>query len=389
MGKFYRNEGIFLSGYEVKGERLRAVLVGVDTGAAELWSLEDSLDELERLAHTADLETVARLTQKMAAPHNVTYLGAGKVQELKTLAASVDADVIIFDDELTPRQESALTRELGEAIMTIDRTALILQIFADHATSREGKLQVELAQLEYELPRLRGKWSHLTKEKLGGGTGSGTRFGAGESQLESDRRMIRKRIGMLKKKITDVERERTTQRSRRQASRIFRVVLVGYTNAGKSTLLNRLSSADVLVYDKLFATLDATTRRIGFEDGRQATLTDTVGFINKLPHTLVASFTSTLDEVREADLLLHVVDAAASVARAQIASVQEVLIELGAEKKPQLLVFNKSDELDAADCSALLTRWPGSVAVSALTGDGIDELRRRLSVLSERSSVPQ
>jgi len=358
-------------------------LVGVDRGGAGLWSAADSLDELERLAATADLEVVGRLSQKMPAPHNVTFLGSGKLRELKDLASRLEADVIVFDDELTPRQESALTREFPETLMIVDRTALILSIFADHATSREGKLQVELAQLEYELPRLRGKWSHLTKEKLGGGRGA--RFGAGEAQLESDRRMIRRRIGLLKKKIEAVERERLTQRSRRQASRIFRIVLVGYTNAGKSTLLNRLSAADVLVYDKLFATLDATTRRIGFEDGRQATLTDTVGFINKLPHTLVASFKSTLDEVREADLLLHVVDAASAVAYAQIASVQEVLLELGAEKKPQLLVFNKSDELKQEDKKALANRWPGSVVVSALTGEGTDELRRRLSVLSSKS----
>jgi len=358
------------------------VLVGVDTGKAELWSIADSLDELARLAETADLEVVGRLSQKLAAPQNVTYLGRGKVDELKDLCRSLKADVAIFDDELSPRQESTLTREFDDKVMIVDRTALILSIFADHATSREGKLQVELAQLEYELPRLRGKWSHLTKEKLRGGTGSGTRFGAGESQLESDRRMIRARITMLKGKIAAVERERLTQRSRRQASRIFRIVLVGYTNAGKSTLLNRLSAAEVLAYDKLFATLDATTRRIGFEDGHQATLTDTVGFINKLPHTLVASFKSTLDEVREADLLLHIVDAASPVARAQIASVQEVLLELGAEKKPQLLVFNKSDELDPADRAAVSARWPGSVMVSALKGDGIDELRRRLLVLS-------
>lgn len=356
------------------------MLIGIDTGAKNLWSAEDSLDELARLAETADLKVVGRLSQKLSAPQNVTYLGSGKLEESKRLSQELGADVVLFDDELSPRQESTLAREFGDRLMVVDRTALILSIFADHATSREGKLQVELAQLEYELPRLRGKWSHLTKEKLGGGTGA--RFGSGESQLESDRRMIRKRIAILKKKIGAVERERLTQRSRRQASRIFRIVLVGYTNAGKSTLLNRLSSAEVLAYDKLFATLDATTRRIGFEGGRQATLTDTVGFINKLPHTLVASFKSTLDEVREADLLLHVVDAASPVSRAQIASVQEVLLELGAEKKPQLLVFNKSDELDRDGRTALLSRWQGSVAVSALTGGGINELRRRLEVLS-------
>ena len=372
---------------EVKSEQLRALLVGVDTGSVSGWSLKDSLDELARLAATADLQVVGRLTQKLAAPHNVTFIGKGKVTELQTLVAAEQADVVVFDDELTPRQESALARELGEAVMVIDRTALILSIFADHATSREGKLQVELAQLEYELPRLRGKWSHLTSEKLGGGTGA--RFGAGESQLESDRRMIRKRISHLKGKITAVAQERQTQRRRRQASGVFRVVLVGYTNAGKSTLLNRLSAAEVLAYDKLFATLDATTRRIGFADGRQATLTDTVGFINKLPHTLVASFKSTLDEVGEADLLLHVIDAASPVATEQIDSVTEVLHELGAQAKPQLLVFNKGDELSAEERTALPARWPGCCVVSALTGEGIDELRRRLSVLSERPATDQ
>ncbi|MCL2324346.1 MAG: GTPase HflX [Actinomycetia bacterium] len=372
---------------EIRDARLRALLVGVDSGASELWSFDDTFDELRRLALTADLQIAGRLSQKLPAPHNVTYLGKGKTEELRQLVSALEAEVVLFDDELTPRQETALTRLLPDSVMVVDRTALILSIFADHATSREGKLQVELAQLEYELPRLRGKWSHLTREKLGGA--SGARFGAGESQLESDRRLIRRRIALLRKKIEAIGRERRTQRQRRSSSAVFRIVLVGYTNAGKSTLLNRLSSAEVLAYDKLFATLDATTRRIGFEGGRQATLTDTVGFIHKLPHTLVASFRSTLDEVREADLLLHVVDAASPVMRAQIAAVQEVLVELGAEGKPQLLVLNKGDEIAIGEAEALKERWPGSLVISALRGEGIDELRRRLSVLSERSAGPR
>ncbi len=378
-----RKARVVLPAIEVHEEELSAVLVGIDTGSDPLWSLDDSLDELERLAQTAGITAVGRLTQKMKrGPDNVTFIGSGKVEELAARLRATGANVVIFDEELSPRQEATLTRLLNSRVMIVDRTALILGIFADHARTREGKLQVELAQLEYELPRLRGKWSHLTREKLGGGTGA--RFGAGESQLESDRRLLRKRISMLKTKLDTLDCERRVQRKRRQSSHIFRIVLVGYTNAGKSTLLNRLTAADVLAYDKLFATLDATTRRVGFLTGVQATLTDTIGFIQKLPTTLVASFTSTLDEVREADFLLHVIDASSPARDAQIAAVQEVLTELDAQKQPQLMVFNKCDRLEAEEKRLIERRFVGATLVSALTGEGIDVLRQRLERASER-----
>ncbi|MDR1412822.1 MAG: GTPase HflX [Actinomycetes bacterium] len=352
---------------------MKAVLVGLDRGRGSGWQVDDSLDELERLAQTLDVDVVGRIAQKLSLPRVRTFVGSGKVEEVKETAKAAKVDVVIFDDELTPRQQVNLGEEFGDDVRIMDRTALILDIFAAHASTREGKLQVELATLEYELPRLRGKWSHLEAEKLGGGLGA--RFGMGESQLETDRRLARRRISELKRDLARVSKEREVQRARRVASGIFRVSLVGYTNAGKSTLLNALTGTNVLADDKLFATLDSTTRRYELTGGRELTLTDTVGFINKLPHSLVAAFKSTLEEVVEADLLLHVVDAAAGMREQQIAAVRQVLQELHAHEKPTLMVFNKTDLLtESSEVDSLRRSWPGCVLLSAGTGTGFGEL---------------
>lgn len=363
--------------------RDRAVLVGVDLGRAD-WPVEESLAELERLAETDGAQVVATLTQRLAKPHPRTFIGAGKAEEIARVAAETEATEVIFDDELTPSQQVNLEGVIPD-VKVLDRTALILDIFALHATSREGKLQVELAQMEYLLPRLKGMWAHLEAERLGGGRGA--RFGAGESQLETDRRMTRKRISELKRDLKRVSGERELQRKARARTGVFRVALVGYTNAGKSTLLNQLTGADVLAYDMLFATLDSTTRRTALPEGREVTLTDTVGFINKLPHGLVEAFKSTLDEVNESDLLLFVTDAAATQREAQMAAVREVLHEIGAHTKPGIVVFNKSDLLESSERVNLERRYPGAVFVSALEGEGIDALLDRIAEEASRGSV--
>ena len=283
----------------------RAILMGVDW-RDNAWPIDRSLDELERLADTAGATVVARLTQKLDRPIPKSYIGSGKVEELRGFVNRLDADVVIFDDDLSPSQQSYLERALGEPVKIIDRTALILDIFGLHARTREGRLQVQLAQLQYLLPRLRGMWSHLAKEQTRGGIGS--RFGQGETQLEVDRRMIRNRISALRHELKELEKRRAAQSKWRANSPAFRVALAGYTNAGKSTVLNRLTGSDVLAQDKLFATLDPTTRSYELPGGRAITITDTVGFIQKLPHGLSEAFKSTLSEVRDSDLILKVVD---------------------------------------------------------------------------------
>ncbi|MDO8963225.1 MAG: GTPase HflX [Coriobacteriia bacterium] len=360
----------------------RAVLVGVDRGRG--WGLEESLAELERLADTAGFVVVGTLTQKMQAPDSRTFIGSGKLEEVESTSKDLRAKTVVFDDDLTPSQQANIEDGLPD-IKVLDRTALILDIFAMHAVSREGKLQVDLAQLQYALPRLRGMWGHLVAERLGGGRG--TRFGAGESQLESDRRMTRHRISELNRELKHVSAERELQRKARVRSGIFRVALVGYTNAGKSTTLNALTDAGVLVADQLFATLDATTRTMDLAEGRKVTVTDTVGFIHKLPHSLVEAFKSTLDEVREADLLLHVVDAAHQQARDQISAVQEVLGEIGAADRPTLLVLNKADALEAGERAAWLSKYPHAVVCSAVTGEGLEELRERVGAEAARQAT--
>jgi len=363
----------------------RAVLVGADRGGSV--PVEDSMEELARLANTAGAQVVGTLVQRLDRPHPRTFLGKGKIEELAEMIAERDATLVVFDDDLTPSQQANI-EDLVSKVKILDRTALILDIFALHATSREGKLQVELAQMEYLLPRLRGMWRHLARSAAaaGGALGIGTR-GPGETQLETDRRIARKRVQELKRELKHVAANRLLQRKGRADSGVFRIALVGYTNAGKSTLLNALTGAEVLVEDMLFATLDSTTRRLDLPEGRTVTITDTVGFIRKLPHGLVEAFKSTLDEVREADLLLHVVDASHALAREQTSAVLEVLGEIGAAAKPQVLVHNKVDLLPAGEIEVLAQRAPGAVFVSAAGGDGLDRLVERIAREASRGST--
>ena len=322
--------------------RERAVIVGVDRPGLE-WPLESSLAELDRLADTAGADVVASTTQRLDAPNPRTFVGSGKAVEIADLARSCEADLVIFDDELTPSQQANLEKILDKSVKVIDRTALILDIFALHATSKEGRLQVRLAQNQYLYPRLRGMWAHLASNRMGGGVGS--RFGEGESQLEVDRRMVRKRITSIRRELAHLSEVRSLQRENRYGSGMFKVSLAGYTNAGKSSLINRLTGAAVLSYDKLFATLDSTTRKFSLPEGREVTVTDTVGFIQKLPTTLVEAFRSTLDEITGADLILHVIDASSPEFEGQIDAVCEVLDQIGAESIAAIEVFNKCDLL--------------------------------------------
>ena len=356
--------------------------MGVDWRESN-WPIDRSLDELERLADTAGAVVVARLKQRLERPIPKSYIGSGKVEELRGFVQRLDADVVIFDDDLTPSQQSYLERALGEPTKIIDRTALILDIFGLHARTREGRLQVQLAQLQYLLPRLRGMWSHLAKEQTRGGIGS--RFGQGESQLEVDRRMIRNRIAALRKELKGLEKRRDVQSKWRASSPAFRVALAGYTNAGKSSLLNRLTGSDVLAQDKLFATLDPTTRSYELPGGRAITVTDTVGFIQKLPHSLVEAFKSTLSEVRDADLILKVVDISDDDHARQLDAVDRVLREVEAGERPSVTVFNKVDLLDPLELGALERRMPDAVFFSARTGYGLAALLERVALEASAS----
>lgn len=359
----------------------RAFLVGVDIESGNrILTLEDSLAELSRLSDTAGLNVVGLLTQRLSHPNPVTYIGSGKVMELKALAEDSLADIIIFDNELSPRHQRELENLLGKNVRVLDRTSLILDIFAQHATTREGILQVELAQYEYYLPRLTGAWTHLARQAGGGGGRSGSVGGVGlrgpgETQLEVDRREIRKRISHLKKELEKVRSHRFRYRSQRKQSQVPVIALVGYTNSGKSTLLNKLVHADVFVADKLFATLDPTTRKLRLEDGYQTLLTDTVGFIQNLPTTLIHAFQATLEEISDADLLLHVIDISHPNAQDHSTSVLKTLEEIHANHIPIVTVFNKIDQLtDAQTAMDKTMTFPNSVAISALTGDGITGL---------------
>ncbi len=356
-----------------------ALLVGVEFPQSE-WPLQETLAELGRLADTAGALPVGQITQKLATPNPATFIGSGKARELAELCRSLDVDVVIFDDELTPSQQSNLEKCVDRDVKIIDRTALILDIFALHAHTREGRLQVRLAQNQYLLPRLRGMWAHLASNRMGGGVGS--RFGEGESQLEVDRRLVRKRITSIKRELAELDRNRSLQRQSRSASGMVRIALAGYTNAGKSSLLNRLTDAGVLSYDKLFATLDSTTRKLTLPEGREVTLTDTVGFIQKLPTTLVESFKSTLEEIREADAILHIVDASATEYEHQIAAVEEVLDQIDAAHINRVTVFNKIDALTEDEEAALKARYPHALFISARTGQGVDTLIDQLVRLS-------
>lgn len=362
--------------------RERAFLVGVEIfGQESILSLDDSLDELALLADTAGLDVVGELTQNLNRPNAKTFIGSGKVEELKALAEDSLAQVVIFDDELSPRHQRELERALGESVRLLDRTSLILDIFAQHAKTREGMLQVELAQYEYYLPRLTRAWTHLARQGGGGGGraggvgGVGLR-GPGETQLEVDKRIISRRISYLKNELEKVRSHRLRHRDKRKKSRLPVVALVGYTNAGKSTLLNQLAQADVYVADQLFATLDPTTRRVELPGGYQSLFTDTVGFIQKLPTTLVAAFRATLEEIAEADLLLHVVDISHPNALNHHEAVEETLEDIDAAHIPVITVLNKIDLLKDPDTAQeTLKHYPNAIAISAKKRIGMRELK--------------
>jgi len=349
-----------------------------------LLDVESSLEELALLAHTAGAQVVGKVFQKLDAPNPTYYIGPGKLQEIASLRPSLQYNTVIFDDELSPSQQRNLERALG--VKVIDRTALILDIFAQHARTREGRLQVELAQHQYLLPRLRGHWPHL--ERLGGGIGT---RGPGETQLEMDRRLVKRRIQQLERELAKVRQHRALYRRRRSREGLPVVSLVGYTNAGKSTIMRALSGAEVVVADQLFATLDPLTRRVRLPSGNWFLLTDTVGFINKLPPQVVAAFRATLEELAEADLLLHVIDITHPNAAEQAETVERTLTELGLASKPRIAVLNKVDRLMGGDgravwdedeiCQLLpyVRQWqPRAVLVSALRGWGLDELLRQI-----------
>jgi GTPase len=354
--------------------REKIVLVGVTIPPETVEDTEQSVDELALLVDTAGADEVGRIYQRRQAPDPPTYVGKGKAEELRELALATDCDTVVFDNELTPAQQFNLEKLLGRT--AIDRTAVILDIFAQNAHSQEGKAQVELAQLRYRLPRLRRRAGALSQQAGGmsaaGGARIGTR-GPGETQLEVDRRRIVRRIHKLEGDLREIDRHRSTQRRAQRRGQLAKVVIVGYTNAGKSTLLNYLTDAGALVEDRLFATLDATTRRLDLPGGESVLLTDTVGFIRKLPHQLVEAFRSTLDVAVDADLLVHVVDATAPDVGGNMRAVHEVLAAIGADHVPELVAFNKAD-LASFEAERLRATHEGSVALSAVTGEGVDRL---------------
>ena len=357
----------------------KAVLVAVHASGESSHEVDASLDELERLVDTAGSQTVGRIVQKRSTPDVATFIGRGKVAQLKDYARAEGADAVIFDEELSPAQQRNLEEKLG--VKVLDRTIVILDIFAQHASSREGKAQVELAQLSYLLPRLRGWGVALSRQaggRVAGGAGIGTR-GPGETQLEVDRRKINRRMTKLRQDLRAFEKTRRLKTKGRDRHDVPTVGLVGYTNAGKSTLLNRLTGSHVLVADQLFATLDTTARQLELPDGRQVVATDTVGFVKKLPTQLVEAFKSTLEDTLRADLLLHVVDASHPEAEAQIVAVDRVLADIGADDLRRVIVLNKVDVADRDVVAGLQRQWGEAVAVSAGTGEGIDALLERIS----------
>ena len=364
----------------------KAILAGVGFSGVNSrwdWSPEESLEELERLAETAGALTVARVLQKKDKPDNAFFLGKGKIDEIAMEAQNLEADLLIIDDEISPSQQRNL--EMATGLKVIDRTALILDIFAQRARSSAGKLQVELAQLRYNLPRIGGQG--LVLSRLGGGIGT---RGPGETKLEMDRRRIRGRIHDLEEQLDKLQKQRKVQRSQRKENRLPMAALVGYTNAGKSTLLNALSDADVLAEDKLFATLDPTTRLVDISDKQQILLTDTVGFIQKLPHTLVKAFQATLEETIESDLLIHVVDASNENYELQIKAVMEVLREIGAQDKPSLFVFNKADCLPHEDTGfdkLRMLQGREGVFISAKSQQGLTELKDKINEFFSESRL--
>jgi len=372
-----------------------ALMVGVQLRSEvdSRFTLDDSLRELELLAETAGLAVVGEVTQNLSSPNSRTYVGSGKLDEIKLLADELDAKIILFDEELSPRHQRELEKELGNDKRVIDRTALILDIFAQHANTKEGMLQVELAQYRYRLPRLTGAWTHLARQTGGasgrsGGVGGVGLRGPGETQLEVDRREIKKKIVKLEDELDKVREHRNRHRQQRRKSNIPVVALVGYTNAGKSTLLNKLTKAEIYVADQLFATLDPTTRQLELPSGETVLLTDTVGFIQKLPTDLVAAFRATLEEIVEADLLIHMVDASHKNAQSQRLTVLETLEEIGAADIPILTVYNKIDLLDSEGIAGLKKiAEPDSVFISALTGEGLSELAEAIAEGSYQTFV--
>lgn len=360
--------------------REKIVLVGTALPGRSDDDVDASLDELALLVDTAGADEVGRVVQRRDAPDPATYVGRGKVAELVELAEATDADTVVFDDELTPAQQANLEKLLGRS--AIDRTAVILDIFAQNAHTQEGKAQVQLAMLQYRLPRLRGKGRSLSQQA----GGIGARRGPGETQLEVDRRRVQRLIHKLQADLRDIARHRDVQRKARRRSPHHQVAIVGYTNAGKSTLTNRLTDAGVLVEDRLFATLDATTRRLQLPGGETVLVTDTVGFVRKLPHQLVEAFRSTLQVAVDADLLVHLVDASGPDVDGQLAAVREVLAEIGASHVPELVVLNKIDR-PGVEIDRLLRTHPGAVAISAVTGEGVDAfllaMSDRLRALTE------
>jgi len=375
-----------------------AILVGVNLNASpNLLTLDGSLAELALLARTAGLRVVDEVTQRLDTPNPATLIGTGKLDELEILVHETGANVVIFDDELSPRQQREIEAALGEEIKVIDRTALILDIFARHASTREGSVQVELAQYEYRLPRLTRAWTHLARQaggRAGGASGGVGVRGPGETQLEVDRREIGRRIAFLKRQLEQIRKHRSQYRRRRHSSTLSVIALVGYTNAGKSTLLNAVSDANVLAENQLFATLDPTTRRVDLPSSHTALFSDTVGFIQKLPTTLVAAFRATLEEVNEADVLIHVVDASHPNMDEQVAAVEEVLEELGAADKTVITALNKIDRVDQRDAAAVqrvqeaLAEHPHAVALSALTGENLDQLLHTVDQVLREHMAP-
>ena len=372
----------------------RAYLVGIEVHkAASLFSVDDSLSELALLAKTAGLEVVGKTFQRLRTINTKTFIGSGKVNEIVDEISLIGVNVIVFDEELSPRHQRELEKQFGETIRLLDRSALILDIFAQHARTSEGALQVELAQYEYRLPRLTRQWTHLARQAGGGGArggsgGVGLR-GPGETQLEVDRREITRKITKLKAALEQVRSHRSLHRERRRSSGLPLAALVGYTNAGKSSVLNALSDSDVYAADQLFATLDPTTRRIQLPDHADILLTDTVGFIQKLPTTLIAAFRATLEEVVEANLLLHVVDISHANALQHIDAVEDTLAEIDAAGMPRILVLNKTDLLDGPlPKLPLVDNYRSVVAVSAKDGTGMDELLLTMrEVLAERETT--
>ncbi len=363
----------------------RAFLVGINVkGSRPLLNLHDSLEELAQLADTAGMEIVGQTYQNVGQIDPSTFIGSGKVEEIQQTLLANGAKVVIFDDELSPRHQRELDRIFGEEIKVLDRSALILDIFAQHASTREGALQVELAQYEYRLPRLTRQWTHLARQAGGGagrgGTGGVGLRGPGETQLEVDRRDIRRRISRLKDDIEQVRLHRSRHRAQRDRKKIPMVALVGYTNAGKSTLLRALTGADVYIADQLFATLDPTTRRLELPSGRLALMTDTVGFIQKLPTTLVAAFRATLEEITDADLLLVVVDANHPNALQHIETVEDTLAEIDVPPVPRLLVWNKIDMWTGGDLPKLPNpdEYVGQISISASKSIGLNDLRKAI-----------